>query len=277
VYDDYDDPELLCTDCSRVRAKANPRSEICDGCGTGFAWRPVRADTTVRAVNARSGQYDAAEGDLLLQTRFTWPRLLRLNEITTVAIPSVDQEAARDLLRAREHCRGGLMRARHRLSKLLLRHGIVYYDGDAWTGRHDTWLRHDAAPQLKARATRLSFDSDYENVLSVKARRDRLDVAIGETAAESEFTPLVQRLGCLRGVSTLTGFALAVEIGDWHRFTGNTIGSFVGLVPSELLGVLAGARVDHQDRQHPRPPTVGRSGLAPPRPLHGWEDHDSVH
>ena len=43
-----------------------------------------------------------------------------------------------------------------------------------------------------------------------------------------------RRLGCLRGVSTLTGFALAVEIGDWDRFTGNTIGSFVGLVPSEF-------------------------------------------
>ena len=44
---------------------------------------------------------------------------------------------------------------------------------------------------------------------------------------------MVRRLGCLRGVATLTGFALAVEIGDWHRFTGNSIGSFVGLVPSE--------------------------------------------
>lgn len=44
---------------------------------------------------------------------------------------------------------------------------------------------------------------------------------------------MVRWLGCLRGVSTLTGFGLAVEIGDWHRFTGNTIGSFVGLVPSE--------------------------------------------
>ena len=41
------------------------------------------------------------------------------------------------------------------------------------------------------------------------------------------------RLGCLRGVGTLTGFGLAVEIGDWHRFTGNSIGSFLGLTPSE--------------------------------------------
>ena len=79
-------------------------------------------------------------------------RLLRLDEITPVSIPTVDQEAARDLVRAREDCRGDLMRARHRLSKLLLRNGIVYSGGAAWTGRHDVWLRHDAFPQLTARA-----------------------------------------------------------------------------------------------------------------------------
>ena len=49
----------------------------------------------------------------------------------------------------------------------------------------------------------------------------------------SEYTPVVRRLGCLRGVSTLTGFGLAVEIGDWHRFTGSTIGAYLGLVPTE--------------------------------------------
>ena len=160
-------------------------------------------------------------------------KLLRLDEITSVSIPSVDQEAARDLVRAREDCRGDLMRARHRLSKLLLRQGIVFYGGRAWTGKHDIWLRHDALPQLTARATRLTFDNDYETVLSTKARRDRLDAAIEEMATDSEFTPVLRRLGCLRGIGTLTGFALAVEVGDWHRFTGNTIGSFVGLVPSE--------------------------------------------
>ncbi|MGA8046147.1 MAG: IS110 family transposase [Dermatophilaceae bacterium] len=160
-------------------------------------------------------------------------RLLRLDEYTSVAIPSVEQEAARDLVRAREDCRSDLMAARHRLSKLLLRHGIVYYDGKAWTGKHDQWLRSHARAQLSTPATRLAFDSGYETVLTVTARRARLDEAIEEMAADSEFTPVVRRLGCLRGIATLTGFALAVEIGDWHRFTGNTIGSFVGLVPSE--------------------------------------------
>ncbi|HZJ05560.1 MAG TPA: transposase [Nocardioidaceae bacterium] len=114
-------------------------------------------------------------------------RLLRLGEVTPVAITSVDQEAARDLVRAREDCRGDLMRARHRLSKLLLRHGIVYYGGQAWTGKHDSWPRHDALPQLgrsAGRATQLTFDSDYENVFATKARRDRLDTTIGDMAAD---------------------------------------------------------------------------------------------
>jgi transposase len=160
-------------------------------------------------------------------------RLLRLDEVTSVAIPTVEQEAARDLVRAREDCRADLMRARHRLSKLLLRYGIVYYGGNAWTGKHDVWLRREALPQLTTRATRLTFDADYEAVLTRKAQRDRLDAAIEELAAESEFTPVVRRLGCLRGIGTLTGLALAVEVGDWHRLTGRTIGSFVGLVPTE--------------------------------------------
>jgi transposase len=157
-------------------------------------------------------------------------RLLRVGEVTAVAVPSVAQEAARDLVRAREDCRVDLMRARHRLAKLLLRQGIVYSNGQAWTKVHDEWLRRQ---RFDNAVTTMAFESDYDAVLAVTARRARLDKAITELAGNSEFTPLVHRLGCLRGVSTLTAFALAVEIGDWHRFSGASIGSFVGLVPSE--------------------------------------------
>jgi transposase len=157
-------------------------------------------------------------------------RLLRLDEYTAVSVPSPDQEHARDLVRAREDTRGDLMRARHRLSKLLLRQGIVYSGGQAWTDAHDAWLRRQ---RFDSPALQMTLESAYDAVLSVKARRDRLDQAIAVMAADSEFTPLVRRLGCLREVSSLTALALAVEIGDWHRFTGNTIGAFVGLVPSE--------------------------------------------
>src|SRR5207344_40949 len=64
-------------------------------------------------------------------------------------------------------------------------------------------------------------------------RRDRLDAAIEEMAGDSSYTAITRRLGCLRGISTLTGFGLAVEIGDWTRFSGSSIGAFVGLVPTE--------------------------------------------
>ena len=111
----------------------------------------------------------------------------------------------------------------------------MYYGGTAWTGVHDRWLRQQGL-QLGSSAARVAFDECYElsrAVVSVAARRDRLDAAIGVMAADSEFTAVTRRLGCLRGISTLTGFALAVEIGDWSRFTGTSIGSYVGLVPSE--------------------------------------------
>ncbi|WP_255574492.1 transposase [Austwickia sp. TVS 96-490-7B] len=132
--------------------------------------------------------------------------------------------------RRAEQAPGDLMRARHRLSKLLLRQGIVYCGGQAWTEAHDVWLRRQ---RFDSPALRMTYESDYDAVLAVKTRRDRLDEAIAVMAGNSEFTPLVRRLGCLRGVSNLRALALTVEIGDWNRFTGNTIGAFVALVPSE--------------------------------------------
>ena len=57
-----------------------------------------------------------------------------------------------------------------------------------------------------------------------------------------------------------------MEIGDWHRFTGGSIGAYLGLVPTEsLLRCATLAGLDHQDREHPRPPAAGRGGLAPPQ------------
>jgi transposase len=84
-------------------------------------------------------------------------RLLRMDQIVEVRVPSIEQEAARDLVRAREDVRGDLMRCRHRLSKLLLRHGIVYSGGHAWTGVHEIWSR---GQQFAQRGVQLAFDAD---------------------------------------------------------------------------------------------------------------------
>jgi transposase len=157
-------------------------------------------------------------------------RLLHLGEIVEVAIPSVEQEAARDLVRARDDVRGDLMSARHRVSKLLLRQGIIYSGGKPWTGKHEAWLRTHTfdTPGLQ-----LAYDTAFDTMLATVDRRNRLDTAIAEMAADSPYTPVVRRLGCLRGVSTLTAFGLAVEIGDWQRLNGRSIGAYLGLVPTE--------------------------------------------
>jgi transposase len=157
-------------------------------------------------------------------------RLLRRGELTGVRVPDPLDEAARDLVRAREDARADLMRARHRLSKLLLRHGLVYEAGRAWTARHEAWLRRQALAHPGARA---AFEDYYGAVVHTQLRRDELDRRIHELAATTRFAPAVGRLSCLRGVSTLTAFALCVEIGDFHRLTGATIGAYLGLVPSE--------------------------------------------
>jgi transposase len=216
-----------------LRARPGPVAVTYEAGPTGFGLYRHLIGCGIRCEVAAPSKIQRPSGDRVktdAKDALHLARLLRLGEITSVVVPTVEQEAARDLVRAREDCRGDLMRARHRLSKMLLRHGIVYYDGDPWTGKHDAWLRRQ---RFTNSLTQSTFDGYYDTVLATTARRDRLDEQIIAVAGDSEYTPVVRRLGCLRGVATLTGFALAVEIGDWHRFTGNSIGSFVGLVPSE--------------------------------------------
>lgn len=89
------------------------------------------------------------------------------------------------------------------------------------------------AGALEHPGTRAVFDDCYAAVLGAGLRRERLDEQIARMAAEARFAPVVGRLGCLRGVGTLTAFAPAVEIGDFHRLSGATIGAYLGLTPSE--------------------------------------------
>ena len=200
---------------------------------TGFGLARALTAAGVRCQVAASSKLQRPAGDRVktdARDALHLARLLRLDEVVAVRVPSEVEESARDLVRCREAARADLMRARHRLSKLLLRHGIVYSGGKAWTQAHDVWLLRQSFPLA---GTQAAFQDAYETVVLAAGRRDRLDSAIMAMAADGQFTAVVRRLSCLRGISTLTAFSLAVEIGDWDRFTGAGIGAYLGLVPSE--------------------------------------------
>ena len=196
-----------------IRALPGPSAAVYEAGPTGFGLARVFSAARIRCEVAAPSKIQRPSGDRVktdARDALLLARLLRMDEIVSVAVPSVAQEAARDLVRAREDVRGDLMRARHRVSKLLLRQGIVYSGGNAWTQVHLGWLRRQ---RFAVAGLQEAFDAVHEAVLAAQARRDRLDAAIVAMAADSEVTPVVHRLCCLRGISTLTGFGLAVGIG----------------------------------------------------------------
>ena len=141
------------------------------------------------------------------------------------------REALRDLVRARDAVRMDLMRARHRLSKLLLRHGVRFEDGNAWTERHRRWLATITLDWPAAHTTLLDARGAIDALVH---RRDQLEREIVALLPACPWMRQVGRLRCLRGVDTLTAVGLCSEIGDFERFArAGQLMSYVGLVPSE--------------------------------------------
>jgi transposase len=219
-----------------VRGLPGPAAVTYEAGPTGFGLARSLAVAGIRCEVAAPSKINRPSGDRVktdARDALLLARLLRLDDIVAVRVPTVAQESARDLVRAREDVRVDLMRVRHRISKLLLRHGHVYYGGDAWTGKHEQWLNQIRFDGPGRAGTQAAYDADREAMALAVLRRDRLDKQISALAADSEFTAITRRLCCLRGIATLTGFALAVEIGDWDRFTGASIGAYLRLVPGE--------------------------------------------
>jgi len=204
---------------------------------TGYGLARELAGRGVECVVAAPGKIPRAPGDRVKTDRRDaelLARLLLAGTLHPVRVPGDEEEALRDLVRAREAVRVDLMRARHRLSKLLLRHGIRFADGAAWTRRHRDWLVTIALDWPAAQATLL----DYRGAIdALTHRRDQLEREIIALLPTSPWQVQVGRLRCLRGIDTLTAVGLCAEIGDFERFArAEQLMSYVGLVPSESTG-----------------------------------------
>jgi transposase len=159
-------------------------------------------------------------------------RLLVAGELHRVAVPSREEEALRDLVRAREDLRGDLMRARHRLAKLLLRHD-VRFDGPErnWTQAHVRWL---STVHFDQPASQRAFEDYRGGVEALLVRRGQLEADIAELLPASPWATAARRLMCLRGIDTLSAAGLCAEIGDFARFRHpEQVMSYLGVTPCE--------------------------------------------
>ena len=240
---------------------------------TGYGLARELAARGVECVVAAPGKIPRAAGDRVKTDRRDAEHLVRLllaGKLHPVRVPGREEEALRDLIRAREAVRQDLMRCRHRLSKLLLRHGIRFDDGPAWSERHRAWLATVALPQPAAQATLADACGAVEALVH---RRGELERQIVALLPASPWATRAGRLRCLRGIDTLTAAGLCSEIGDFERFAqAGQLMSYVGLVPSEhttgeqrRLGAITKTGSGHARRLlveaawHYRPrPRVGR-------------------
>jgi transposase len=159
-------------------------------------------------------------------------RLLAAGELSFVRVPSVEEESYRDLARCREAARGDLMRARHRLGKLLLRRDIRFPGPESnWTLAYWQWLNRLEFDDAPSRAVLADY---LTGVRALEQRRSALDGAIEETWIESPWATTIAALRCMRGINSTTAFGLCAEIGDFHRFKHpRALTSYLGIVPSE--------------------------------------------
>ena len=162
----------------------------------------------------------------------TLARLLRSGDLTPVWVPGEEDEALRDLVRARYDAKADVLRAKHRLSKFLLRRGVQAPHGvKAWTLKYQAWLSQLTFPHAPAQVV---FDDYRATVRAADERIRRLESDLHRCAAHSTQIGVITALQALRGIGPLSAVTIVAEVGDLRRFpNAPAFMSFTGLTSSE--------------------------------------------
>lgn len=158
-------------------------------------------------------------------------RLHRAGELTPVWVPDQEQEAMRDLTRAREDLKALERAARQRLGAFLLRHGHVYTGKSRWTQAHFRWLERLT---MATPVQQVVLQEYVDTVLDTQRRVAGLAEQMRQALATWSMRPVVDALMALRGVSLITAMTVLAELGDITRFDSpSQLMAYLGLVPSE--------------------------------------------
>jgi transposase len=158
-------------------------------------------------------------------------RLMRSGDLTRVYVPSVEDEAIRDLSRAREDALSDLKTAKFRLKAFLLRHDIRYTGRATWGPAHLRWLSEVVC---HTPASQLVFQAYVRTVNEHTERLQRLEQELHEQGQAWRLSPVVEALQALRGVQFIVAVTTVAERGDLTRFDNpRELMKFLGLIPSE--------------------------------------------
>lgn len=159
-------------------------------------------------------------------------RLHRVAELTPVWVPDQEQEAMRDLVRAREDMKHLERQARQRLSAFLLRHGQGYDSKKSkWTQAYWRWLEHI---RFAHPVQQVVLQEYIDSVKQQHQRVAELEQAMSQALATWSLAPVVKGLMALRGCRLITAMTIMAELGDITRFDSpRQLMSYLGLVPSE--------------------------------------------
>ncbi len=161
----------------------------------------------------------------------TLARLLRAGELTAVWVPDKDQEAVRDLTRAREDLKAVERHARQRLGAFLLRHGKRYPGKSAWTQAHFRWMQ---GLRFEHPSQQIVYQEYVDMVKHVQSRIAAIQQQMLSVIENWSLGNVVTALMALRGVSVVTAMTIVSELGDISRFESpRQVMAYLGLVPSE--------------------------------------------
>ncbi len=158
-------------------------------------------------------------------------RLFRAGELTAIHVPDQEDEAVRDLVRARTSAVVEQRKARNRLKGFLLRLGFRYTGKSSWNDAHRRYLAGLVMPQPPQQ---IAFQEYIHAINDATERLERLTQAVEDALPGWKRAPVVRALMSLRGVQVLTAMTLVAEVGDFNRFDdARSLMNFFGLTPSE--------------------------------------------